>query len=81
MSALLNTVLICEGEQVPPGDTDEEKEAAYFAAWQTLIDNGMAWSLQGWFGRTAMHFIECGHCTLPKDKGEEAEVTESVDQS
>ena len=73
----IDTILICEGEQEPPGDTDEEKEAAYFAAWQTLIDNGLAWSLQGWFGREAMHYIECGYCSHPQVKEDESGITES----
>ena len=34
----------------------------YDAAWQHLIDTGLAWTLQGWFGRQAMLMIETGHC-------------------
>ena len=60
------TIMICEGAQEPPGDTDEKKEAAYFAAWQELIDSGVAWRLQGWFGRTAMVYIASGHCKAPE---------------
>ena len=42
----------CEGE----GATfDEQVEA-----WAYLIMTGAAWSLQGWFGRNASHFIEQG---------------------
>ena len=39
---------------------DEEK---IIEAWQYLIDTGLAWSLQGWFGRTAIDLIEQGICT------------------
>ena len=66
-SALLQTILICEGVEDPPGETPEEQEAAYYAAWQELINSGLVWTLQGWFGRTAMHFIEQGKCSQVED--------------
>lgn len=37
-------------------------EETYIAAWQYLIDTGMAWTLQGSFGRTAVRLIESGVC-------------------
>ena len=62
-----NQIMICEGVEEPPGETAEEKEAAYYAAWQSLIDSGIVWTLQGWFGRTAMRLVEAGVCTLPEN--------------
>ena len=36
--------------------------------FQRLIDSGMAWSLQGSYGRMAMRLVEDGVCTLPEQK-------------
>lgn len=43
----------------------EPTEQETIEAWQHLIDTGLAWSLQGWFGRTAASLIEQGVCTAP----------------
>jgi len=40
-------------------------KAKQVEAWQHLIDTGPAWTLQGWFGRTAADLIEQGVCTAP----------------
>jgi len=43
-----------------------ESEKQYIQAWQLLIDTGVAYTLQGWFGRTANHLILEGYCTRKK---------------
>ena len=34
----------------------------YIDAAQHLIDTGLAWQLQGFFGRTCQHLIDEGYC-------------------
>ena len=38
----------------------EGTEQEIMEAWQYLHDTGLAYELQGWFGRTAQHLIEQG---------------------
>lgn len=41
----------------------EATEENFISAAQHLIDTGLAWSLQGYFGRTCKALIDAGHCT------------------
>jgi len=45
---------------IAEGFIDAESEEQYLEAWQYLVDTGLAWQLQGWFGRTAAALIEQG---------------------
>jgi hypothetical protein len=47
---------ICEGF------VDSNDEEHQIEAWQHLIDTGLAWTLQGSFGRTAKNLIDEGVC-------------------
>ena len=59
-------MMIAEGSY--SADEDEQ-----IAAWQTLIDTGLAWQLQGWFGRTAQALIDDGICESANELLEEVQ--------
>lgn len=42
------------------GFEEAESEEQLIEAWQHLVDTGLAWQLQGFFGRTAAALIEQG---------------------
>jgi len=46
-------VMIAEG-------VEEADEATQIAAWQHLHDTGLAYELQGWFGRAARDLVNRG---------------------
>jgi hypothetical protein len=50
---------------IAEGFIEAESEEQVIEAWQFLIDSGLAWQLQGFFGRTASHLIEEGICSAP----------------
>lgn len=49
---------------IEDGDTEQDKEL-FLRSWQTLIDTGVVWQLQGVYGRTASHLIQSGICRPP----------------
>lgn len=48
----------CEGENATK---DQQLDA-----WQYLVDNGICWQLQGWYGRMAQHPLQEGYILPPK---------------
>ena len=54
---------------IAEGFIEAETEDQVVEAWQHLIDTGMAWTLQGWFGRRATALIEAGICSAPATRG------------
>jgi len=49
-----------EATGIVEGFIEPDDEEQIIEAWQHLIDTGLAWQLQGWFGRTANQMIEQG---------------------
>ena len=54
---------------IAEGFIEADSQEQVIEAWQYLIDTGLAWKLQGWFGRTASHLIGEGICQEPQRGG------------
>lgn len=55
MAELVNKIIAYENDQL----SDDE----VIALFQELVDNGMAWTLQGHYGRMAQNLIDLGLVT------------------
>jgi hypothetical protein len=51
---------------IAEGYIEAQSEEQYHAAWQLLIDTGLCWKLQGFFGRQATYLIQQGICEAAK---------------
>ena len=45
---------------IAEGFLECESEDEWLEAWQHLVNTGIVWQLQGWFGRSAQHLINEG---------------------
>ena len=52
---------------IAEGFIEAESEDQVIEAWQFLVDSGLAWQLQGWFGRTATDLIQRGIVSAPSN--------------
>ena len=66
---LMNAIMIAEGAEEPT------EEMGYIDAWQHLVNTGVVWELQGWFGRSAMRMISDGVITPVANVEENPEKT------
>ena len=51
---------------IAEGFEQYDSKEQYIEAWQHLIDTGLCWKLQGWFGRAAQNLIDNGYCKEAK---------------
>ena len=51
---LYNATMIAEGTM------DETSDMSYVQAWQHLVDTGVVWELQGFYGRAAHRMLSEG---------------------
>lgn len=67
---VLSAIKIAKAHIKQLGAGPMEAHDRYVAAFQFLIDEGVAWSLQGWLVREAADLIDAGFCMLPENTPE-----------
>jgi hypothetical protein len=49
-------------------ESEDTTEYETIQAFQHLINSGVVWQLQGWYGRMAHHLIQSGVCSGVNDE-------------
>lgn len=58
---IFDATMIAEGQYDLAGlDSEVITDDTILEAWQTLVNTGTVWQLQGWFGRQAAAMIDAG---------------------
>jgi hypothetical protein len=60
-----------EATGIAEGFIEADSEEQVIEAWQHLINTGLCWRLQGWFGRQALALIAGGICSAPEGDSRE----------
>ena len=55
---------------IAEGFIEAENEQQEIDAWQHLVDTGIVWKLQGWFGRNAKRLIDNGIIKPANNRGD-----------
>lgn len=61
-----------EAVGIAEGWIEAADEDQWLAAWQHLVNTGICWQLQGWFGRTASDLLAQGVISQPTMDGGQA---------
>lgn len=64
---------------IAEGFIECEDQDKVIEAWQSLINTGICWQLQGWFGRSAARLIEEGICTTPEEDNDDSKIGKRQD--
>lgn len=71
-AAMLNDIIRYEAGGIGDSTVPLEEQVELIEFFQKLVDTGLAWHLQGHYGRVAANLIRAGLVYGPKDKTAEA---------
>lgn len=64
-------MMLPDVDQIIAFENGELDEDGIVDLFQGLVNSGLVWSLQGFYGRTARDLIEAGLVTLPQSEADE----------
>lgn len=62
---------------IAEGFIESKNENQVIEAWQHLIDTGIVWTLQGWYGRNAKRLIDNGIVRPPSKRQKKPKINKN----